>query len=368
MPEWICPNCQFWVNLPEDWGDKSIACPGCDLIDTRFDNLGEPPPSQAVVAKEASLEASATIQPAGEHVLSSSPPRSWRELIVGPSVKSEVSIAAGCIVFALGAGLLILVFAGFFFNARNGGLSGTLLAGGLGVLGVIASVAFVYARRLLAPTAEQRLAEDARPPILLLRAFADDNREVVTSTVWNTLGVPGTRGTWTFEEALCQVFETHGPVIAVGRPGEMVPPLGAARLWLEGDHWQEGVEDLLQECQRVVMIMGACRAGEGLAWEAMRVLRPDIRSRLVLVMPPVNESKARDIWEQFRAVSNDSLPAYCGGEMVATQHADGSWQVVRVPGGLFLNPRKNMTVYRNAIRRQMQVKRRKEVRPDIHRI
>ena len=139
-------------------------------------------------------------------------------------------------------------------------------------------------------------------------------------------------------------------MIAVGQPGEIVPPLGAGRLWLKGDHWQEGVEDLLRECQRVVMIMGACGAGEGLAWEAERVLRTDVRRRVSLVMPPVGESEAGAIWEQFRALSNDSLPGYRGGEIVAAPQADDGWQVVRAVGGLFSNPRKDLTVYRDAIR------------------
>src|SRR4051794_32642162 len=93
-----------------------------------------------------------------------------------------------------------------------------------------------HAREVLA-------TDNLRPPVLLLRAFDDDEMAVG----------PGE----TLEEILATEFAKLGPLIAVGRPGERFPPKGAARLWLADASWQSGVDLLLQECQLIVMVMAS---------------------------------------------------------------------------------------------------------------
>ncbi len=45
-------------------------------------------------------------------------------------------------------------------------------------------------------------------------------------------------GAWTLEEAAEKILNAWGPVIAIGRPGEGLPPAGAAREYVAGDAWQ----------------------------------------------------------------------------------------------------------------------------------
>ena len=56
-----------------------------------------------------------------------------------------------------------------------------------------------------------------------------------------------------------------GPVIAIGKPGERLPQLGAARLYVDDDHWRDTIDDLMAESALVVV-----RAGDtpNLWWES----------------------------------------------------------------------------------------------------
>jgi hypothetical protein len=76
----------------------------------------------------------------------------------------------------------------------------------------------------------------------------------------------------------------YGPVIAIGRPGEWAPPLGAARKYVTDD-WQGEVLDLINKCQLIVVILGKTN---GLAWEIQQLIRLGVLKKLILVIPPVN--------------------------------------------------------------------------------
>src|SRR6266446_4260896 len=108
-----------------------------------------------------------------------------------------------------------------------------------------------------------------------------------------------------FEELLAEAFSVAGPVIAIGRPGEVLPPLGAHRTWVRHDAWQERVTEYLRECGLVVMVMGLIRGEEGLAWELRQVLDRVPPEKIIFVMPPVIEDEAQQRWQSFVARSVD---------------------------------------------------------------
>jgi hypothetical protein len=89
------------------------------------------------------------------------------------------------------------------------------------------------------------------------------------------------KGSWTEEEYLAQLLTLIGPVIAIGRPGEKLPEVGARRLYVNDDEWQSTVEGLMKSSRLVAIRTGR---SSGLRWEfrkCLELLRPE---QLLLVV------------------------------------------------------------------------------------
>lgn len=113
------------------------------------------------------------------------------------------------------------------------------------------------ARRSSATSAEAVLGADQRPPVLYLRAFGDDDR----TCAGVTRGVAWGAGALITEEAqLAAAVVAIGPLLAVGRPGEGLPELGAARLYV-GDDWQQRVSNLMRDAELVIVRLAQTRQG-----------------------------------------------------------------------------------------------------------
>jgi hypothetical protein len=57
----------------------------------------------------------------------------------------------------------------------------------------------------------------------------------------------------TLEQELCHCFRRFGPIVAVGRPGELFAPEGGARAYLDDDTWQPVVLDLVKRARIIVV-------------------------------------------------------------------------------------------------------------------
>jgi hypothetical protein len=147
---------------------------------------------------------------------------------------------------------------------------------------------FVAGRRELARQAADLRSRDPRPPVLLVRSFDDDRMQVRRRWTWSQLFF--NMRAYTFEEAVADEMSRHGPVVAVGRPGERRPPLGAAREYIADDRWRERVEEYVAEARVIVAVLGG---SGGLAWEWATILRSGALHRLVLVIPPVSADEVR---------------------------------------------------------------------------
>jgi hypothetical protein len=83
----------------------------------------------------------------------------------------------------------------------------------------------------------------------------------------------------TYEEQLRDAFRTVGPMLAIGRPGEGLPTLGAARTAAH-DHWQRTVLTLLPRAALVVLALGG---STGIRWEVERAVERVTPHRLLLL-------------------------------------------------------------------------------------
>ena len=124
---------------------------------------------------------------------------------------------------------------------------------------------------------------DTRPPVILLRSFGDDvigvDREPTVNTplsFWDAKAL-------TLEEVIERALWLAGPVIAIGRPGEKLPPAGAAREYVPGGEWQARVGELIAECRYVSVVAGT---SEGLLWECRMLSEARALAKVVVVFPP----------------------------------------------------------------------------------
>ncbi len=139
-------------------------------------------------------------------------------------------------------------------------------------------------RSMNSRTAREIQSRDPRPPVLLLRSFEDDGRH------GDGEGGHFRHGFLTFEEIIVGALQMRGPVIAIGRPGERVPSVGAAREYLSHDIWQQRVGALMRDASLIVLVVGTT---PGLAWELARVRELNLLDKLLIVLPNVDEDEVR---------------------------------------------------------------------------
>ncbi len=141
-------------------------------------------------------------------------------------------------------------------------------------------LAFGRAAKLLQPSVTALLATDKRKPILLLRAFRDDDAKA--SRVFNTpLGkiLLARR----FEQGIAGGLSTFGPLIAVGKPGEELPEVGAARAYLTDKDWQPTVLRWIDQSLFIVMVAGVT---QWITWELQRIVEQGQDRHLFIMLPP----------------------------------------------------------------------------------
>jgi TM2 domain-containing membrane protein YozV len=202
---------------------------------------------------------------------------------------AERHVRAGMLKKLAGVNLLIPAVA--FAVTSDGMLESTLEDP---VIAVPALVAFVVVARLGMRTlragwkydaqpAADVLREDSRPPVLYLRSFRDDSELLVTSS--NTASARITAAlnyTVAFnpEQELALILDGVGPVVAIGRPGEPLPELGAAREYVADDRWRDTVDSYMRRASLVVIRAGAT---DSLWWEIERTLEQVPPQKVVIV-------------------------------------------------------------------------------------
>ena len=150
------------------------------------------------------------------------------------------------------------------------------------------------------------------------------------------------------EQTAASVLSSLGPVIAIGRPGESLPPPGAARLWLSNEEWRSRVSELLSRCVRVVMILGDIKGEDGLAWEVDAIFRLTEPAKVILIVPPVPENAVRTRWEKYRARSYGRLPPYQGRETIVA--FGPNWEPYMPRGQWWLADRRDKEDYASLLR------------------
>lgn len=228
----------------------------------------------------------------------------------------RLSAALEPLVSALGMYVLGILAALFVAIATGIGL----LAGGLAFLpfALAGSRLMQRARQTLALRSAEVRDRDPRPPVLFVRSFVDDLLELAPKVEYFSRLF---RKRLTLEEFVVGRLMTLGPVVAIGKPGEALSPLGAAREYVHGPGWQDRVRGLLGESSWVVAILGG---GAGLKWEYEQILQRDLTGRFILVVPPATPEVFRERWDIFQQAfppasrADLTRAAQFGGPLCAT--------------------------------------------------
>lgn len=148
----------------------------------------------------------------------------------------------------------------------------------------VASTMRGQARRHAALSGSELSMKDTRPLVLYLRSFNDE--KLLTEAT----------GAWSLEQIVVEAGSLLGPVVAIGRPGEGLPPLGAARDYVTDEEWQQHAHGWMEQATAIFFAVGET---EGLAWEAARIARLRALRKCVLMIPPTDSDEIRRRWNTF---------------------------------------------------------------------
>jgi hypothetical protein len=157
--------------------------------------------------------------------------------------------------------------------------------------------------RILAGRADAGFNRDARPHTLYLRPFQFDRSWAPQDPF---------RMPRTYEEHFARVLGKFGPFVAIGRPGEPLPELGAGRVYVEDDVWQQRVQELMENAAVVLLTVGD---SGGLQWELEQAVALAGPERLLLFVPfgssPDQRAQAsarQSAYDAFRLWAQNVLP------------------------------------------------------------
>src|SRR5215471_2589549 len=146
--------------------------------------------------------------------------------------------------------------------------------------------------------------------VLYLRSFREDDNALRTRTGVGRVGR---------ERYLADVLREVGPVLAVGRPGEVHPPYGdwgAERIYFRDDEWHEKILKLIKSARLIVL---AADITGGLHWEIAQVVT-HVQAEKLIVAPPYgrawlgpiegfnNRNARAKVYERFRTSTEGIFP------------------------------------------------------------
>ncbi|MET9297292.1 hypothetical protein [Streptomyces sp. NPDC003077] len=208
--------------------------------------------------------------------------------------------ALGWVALTLGSGCL-----GIRFGSATAWQGWGLLAAGA-VLVVAGVWGVLRGRQHLTPVLAglQGLPADERV-VLFLRAFSDDTGfSRVAALRWFRLLftslLPTPAHLRTEEDQIGRAVAPFGRMVALGRPSDRLPRLGAERSYASDETWRAEVLAALDRAALVLLVTGA---GQGLVWEVDQVVGRDDPTRLVLLV-----SRDRNQYGRFRQSLGDRFP------------------------------------------------------------
>jgi hypothetical protein len=146
------------------------------------------------------------------------------------------------------------------------------------LFGAVGGLCLAVAKRMRARRNLETQADDARAPVVYLRSFHVDKR-----LARRPLAVGRVVSLRTEEEQIAEALRELGPVVAVGRPGERLPRLGAQRVYVNDADWHQQILSWFKRAVLVVIHVPP-KPTEGLTWEIEQGLSVVSLDRLVFLV------------------------------------------------------------------------------------
>lgn len=156
-------------------------------------------------------------------------------------------------------------------------------------------------KRIALKKASKLRRVDRRRPILYLRTFKDDGHfQLSRPRGWFPFRL---LHHLEFEDVVATAAGAFGPVVALGRPGEKLPPLGCTREYVEHRDWRGRVETLMEDCAAVILVLGKA---DGFNWEVRSLIERGYIHKAVVLIPPLTFSQLQARWRGFAEVAESA--------------------------------------------------------------
>jgi hypothetical protein len=156
----------------------------------------------------------------------------------------------------------------------------------------LASVVWRIGQRLNLRHRNAIILQD-KPPVLLLRSFADDADRIPSSRLTQRLFRRRKR----LEETIADELAKAAPFVAIGKPGERLPQIGASRIYVSDSDWQQVVTSYIERANLIIVIAGKTH---WVQWELANVLTRGLISRLLIIFPRIDEAERLARWNNLR--------------------------------------------------------------------
>jgi hypothetical protein len=132
-----------------------------------------------------------------------------------------------------------------------------------------------------------------KPPVLLLRSFVDDVAGIPPSALIPRLLWRRKR----LEETIGAELTRAGPFVAIGKPGERLPQLGAHRLYVGDADWQNVVTSYITRAEPIILIAGTTT---WVSWELANIVALGRMNRLLIVFPRSTDAERTARWQNLK--------------------------------------------------------------------
>jgi hypothetical protein len=132
-----------------------------------------------------------------------------------------------------------------------------------------------------------------KPPVLLLRSFVDDVAGITPSALIARLLWRRKR----LEETIGAELTRAGPFVAIGKPGETLPQIGAHRLYVDDAGWQKVVMSYITRAEPIILIAGKTT---WVQWELANIVALGRMSRLLIVFPRSADAERATRWQNLK--------------------------------------------------------------------
>jgi hypothetical protein len=186
---------------------------------------------------------------------------------------------------AIGGALLFMTLTlAAILQDQSYAMSRFAVKGGSILLGLLVAGFLSFRARNQKKTAGHVLKYDARPPIVFLRSFGDEDFKLLMALDrGKSIFQPITSVSVEFESAIEAIFAGFGPFIALGSGKDVLPRLGATREYVTDSQWQEKVIEWMERAQFVVFLIGT---GEGVQWEIGQIQKRNLTGKCIFIFPP----------------------------------------------------------------------------------